>query len=129
MERYQRLDGEYLRSASAVQHSPGDVIRGYTYENGSLNGALANFRVVQLQDFRNRTEKDPEYVAVIPSGAIVYCSFGSHVHSNACNTFFNGSKPLQYIIEGVYATVSFLAFESVYYTFALHFNVSFSNCA
>lgn len=113
MERYQRLYGEYLRQGSAVQHSYRDVIRSYMYshENGLLNGTLANFRVVQLQDFRNRTEKDPEYVAVIPSGAIVYCSFGSGPHDNAYkNTFLNNSKPLRYIIEGVYATVSFFCF-------------------
>lgn len=101
MERYQRLDGQLLRPSNAIQHSRKKVIRTYTHDNGSLTGALVKFRVLQWQDFKNRTKKDPEYVAIIPSGTIVYCSLG-HPLTTCRRTFLNGSSCLRYIIEGVY---------------------------
>ena len=97
---YQRLDGEFLRSSR--QHAPIDVIRSYTHEN-KVNGTLVKFKVLDSVDwlnFMNRTEKDLQKVVIIPSGSIVYCSLGMP-HRTCKRTFLNGSRPLQYIVEGV----------------------------
>lgn len=101
----QQLDGGFLRLANEIQHARDKVLRSYTHGN-EVDGTLAKFKVLHRQDYKNRTEKDPEYVVVIPSGSIVYCSFGPP-QETCKDTFLNGSIPLRYIVEGVYTCISF----------------------
>lgn len=105
MTPYQRIDGQFLRRSSETQHAPRDVIRSYIHDN-EAEGTVVKFKVLHWEDFKNRTERDLEYVAVIPSGSIVYCSLGPR-HNTCMSTFLNGSSPLRYIVEGLYTCVSF----------------------
>ena len=104
MTRYQRIDDKFLHKASETQHAPRDVIRSLLHGNETV-GTLVKFKVLHSEDFKNRTERDLEYVAVIPSGSIVYCSYGPP-QTTCSSTFLNGSSPLRYSVEGMYTCVS-----------------------